>query len=434
MFIQLMLSLMVSCVAVFNVAQALPSVVTVIAGGGKDNTTASGIAATSAAIGGIGSIVADTNGNIFLTDIKSSVLKVNAAKILTAYAGSRIASGYQGDNGQATSALMKYPYGLALLANGDLYVTEYTNCVIRKIAANGIITTAAGQSGQCSTANGNEGVGTSATLKNPLGIAYNSFENSLYVSDLSGIRILSLNNQIISAFATGISFSAYYLYFDPIRNLYASNIYVSNSTINKFSSGSSSGTTFAGTSGLQSPGPIAGDTSGMIYIGDDATAKKVLACSSSTLCTTIDVSLDSSLTGLFVTTSNAMYVSSSKKVYLVTPSYPTQSPTLSPTRSPTLSPTGIPTLPPTRSPTAVPSRAPTFVPTQAPTRLPTALPTLKPTSTPTFRQTTSTIKDQSFRVEVTQVSVSLNYHSSFSFLTGLCDIYAWCLLGFDWYH
>jgi hypothetical protein len=245
-------------------------------------------------------------------------------------------------------------------------------------------------------------------LKSPLGIAYNSGENSLYVSDLSGIRVLSLNNQIISAFASGISFSAYYLYIDPSRNLYASNSFVSTSTINKFSSGSSSGTTFAGTSGLQAPGPIAGDTSGMIYIGDDATAKKVLACSSSTVCTTIDVTLDSSLSGLFVTTSNDMYVASSKKVYLVTPSYPTQIPTISPSKFPTLSPTGVPTLSPTRSPSANPTLSPSAVPSRTPTRLPTAMPTLTPSLTPTFRQTTSTVKDQSFRVDVTQVSVSSN--------------------------
>src|SRR5581483_6688873 len=50
---------------------------------------------------------------------------------------------YNGDGIQATSANLGYPYGLAVDAHGDLYISEQQGNRIRKVS-NGIITTVAG--------------------------------------------------------------------------------------------------------------------------------------------------------------------------------------------------------------------------------------------------------------------------------------------------
>jgi streptogramin lyase len=53
--------------------------------------------------------------------------------------------GYSGDGGPATLALLNYPSGIAFDAQGNLYIADYYNCVIRKVSATtGVITTVVG--------------------------------------------------------------------------------------------------------------------------------------------------------------------------------------------------------------------------------------------------------------------------------------------------
>ena len=52
--------------------------------------------------------------------------------------------GYYGDNGMATNAALDRPMGVALDGAGNLYIADSYNNRIRKVDANGIITTVAG--------------------------------------------------------------------------------------------------------------------------------------------------------------------------------------------------------------------------------------------------------------------------------------------------
>jgi hypothetical protein len=58
--------------------------------------------------------------------------------------------GFSGDGGQATSAQLNEPTGLAFDAEGDLYIADCLDNTVRKVS-NGIITTVAGTSppGSC---------------------------------------------------------------------------------------------------------------------------------------------------------------------------------------------------------------------------------------------------------------------------------------------
>ena len=81
-------------------------------------------------------------------------------------------------NGTGTSASFNYPYGIT--TNGtNLYVTETSNHLIRKIViSTGVVTTVAG-TGSSGSANG---TGTSASFNQPSGITTDG--TNLYVADL----------------------------------------------------------------------------------------------------------------------------------------------------------------------------------------------------------------------------------------------------------
>ena len=72
------------------------------------------------------------------------------AQIITTVAGNGTA-GYSGDGGPATSAQLNFSFGLAGVAvdtAGNLYIADNVNCRIRKVAADGTITTVAGNGTQ----------------------------------------------------------------------------------------------------------------------------------------------------------------------------------------------------------------------------------------------------------------------------------------------
>ncbi len=115
-----------------------------------------------------------------------SVLK---GQIITTIAGTGM-SGYSGDAGPATAATIHNPYGIAVDRSGNTYFVDYGNHVVRKIDASGVITTIAGTG-----ANGYNGDGiaaTSAMLNYPFGIAID-FAGNIYVADGSNNRIRKID-------------------------------------------------------------------------------------------------------------------------------------------------------------------------------------------------------------------------------------------------
>lgn len=98
----------------------------------------------------VGSIAADTNGNIYFTDpYLNQVRRVDAGTgVITTIAGNGT-YGYSGDSGPATAASIGGPLGIAIDNSGNVLVT--TAGYVRKIDASGIITTIAGLAGGDST-------------------------------------------------------------------------------------------------------------------------------------------------------------------------------------------------------------------------------------------------------------------------------------------
>src|SRR5207237_3249675 len=106
-------------------------------------------------------------------------------------------AGDSGDNGPATSATLSYATGLAVDANGNLFIADTYNGRVREVvAATGLIVTVAG-TGRLGFS-GENGDARSADLYFPYGVAIDTAASpNLYIAD-------SFNNRIrrVSAVST----------------------------------------------------------------------------------------------------------------------------------------------------------------------------------------------------------------------------------------
>ncbi len=147
----------------------------------------------------------DTSGNLYIADATAHrIRRIDSAGIITTFAGTA-ASGYAGDGGPATLALLMAPFGVAVDRQGNVYIADPPCNTIRKVTiATGIITTVAGTG--VSGFGGDGGPASAALLSNPEGIAVDTACN-LYISEHSNNRIRKVDTGgIITTFAgTGIA-------------------------------------------------------------------------------------------------------------------------------------------------------------------------------------------------------------------------------------
>ncbi|MCB4792387.1 MAG: carboxypeptidase regulatory-like domain-containing protein [Elusimicrobia bacterium] len=169
------------------------------AGTGTEDYSGDGGQATSAKLDTPRGVAVDATGNVYIVDqLNNRIRKVNTSGIISTFAGSGTA-GYSGDGGQAASAKLNYPFGVAADASGNVYIADTGNFVIRKVNPSGIISTFAGNG--TSGYSGDGGSASSAQLVQPVGIAADVSGN-VYIADQSGNRIRKVNTSgKISTFA-----------------------------------------------------------------------------------------------------------------------------------------------------------------------------------------------------------------------------------------
>lgn len=132
-------------------------------------------------------IAADSNGNLYVTDKQNHVVrKITPAGTVSTLAGK---PGVSGDvDGTGSAALFRYPHGITF-SGGALYVTDFQNSVIRKITLDGTVTTVAGAAEQAGSV---DGPGLRARFKQPAGISSDSSGN-LYVTDSGNYTIRKIS-------------------------------------------------------------------------------------------------------------------------------------------------------------------------------------------------------------------------------------------------
>ena len=112
--------------------------------------------------------------------VSSASFSVTApSQVINAVAGNGTA-GYTGDGGPAINATLNLPQGLALDKDGNLYIADTGNNVIRKISTSGVITTFAGNG--TAAYSGDGGLAASASLHEPNDVAVDS-KGNLYIAD-----------------------------------------------------------------------------------------------------------------------------------------------------------------------------------------------------------------------------------------------------------
>ena len=178
-----------------------------VVGTGLGGYTGDGGLATSAKIDEIGGIALDSAGNLYISDFSNDVIrKVNAiTNIITTIVGIGVA-GYGGDGGPATSASLKSPCGLAVDAAGNLYIADRDNERIRKVSPGGIITTVAGNG--TAGFSGDGGAATSAELNAPFGVALDS-SGDFYIADWSNNRVRKVSAGGVITTVAGSTFQGY---------------------------------------------------------------------------------------------------------------------------------------------------------------------------------------------------------------------------------
>lgn len=262
-------------------------------------STLAGVAGQIGSVDGAGSVArffsprdvaVDVSGNVYVADTANSTIrKMTSLGVVTTLAGSVGQAGSV--DGTGSAARFSGPSGVAVDALGNVYVADSANSTIRKITSLGVVTTLAGSAGQIGST---DGTGGAARFSAPYRLAVDAF-GDVYVADFgnSTIRRLASSGVVTTlagsagktGSADGTGSTARFSYPSGVAVDAMGNVYVAdnaNSTIRRLAS-SGVVTTLAGSAGqtgavdgaasaarFSSPSAVAVDTSGNVYVADTA--------------------------------------------------------------------------------------------------------------------------------------------------------------------
>lgn len=231
-------------------------------------------------------IAIDANNNVYVADssiTKSLISKITPNGVVTTLAGNGNVNSPV--DGQSTSASFRSPEGITVDKNGNVYVADTDNSLIRKITPSGYVTTVANNL----TQPWDNTDGALAKFYKPAGVVTDATGN-VYISDTGTHRIRKLTtNGLISSFAgytvrgndDGIGVVTRFSEPTGLAIDKNGNIYVADKANHKIRKITPSGTvsTFAGTtqgyadgnvttSQFYWPKDVAIDASGNVYVAD----------------------------------------------------------------------------------------------------------------------------------------------------------------------
>ena len=155
--------------------------ITTVAGNGTRGYEGDGNLAINAKINYALGVTVDASGNLYIADTGNHVIrKVDTSGNISTLAGSTDgSSGY--NEGSGGEAKFNYPSTLATDSKGNVYVTDSSNNRVRKITPGGVVSTVAGN-GNRGYENSEDFAALTSAITAPYGIALDANDN-IYLSD-----------------------------------------------------------------------------------------------------------------------------------------------------------------------------------------------------------------------------------------------------------
>jgi sugar lactone lactonase YvrE len=202
--------------------------ISTIAGTGTFGLSGDGGPATAAEVAEVQGARFDAAGNLYVAQCgPAAIRKIDTAGIITTVAGTGI-DGFSGDGGPATSAQLNCASGVATDAAGELFIADYLNNRIRKVGANGVITTIAGNGTPGFTGDGGPAVSAEINFPNDVDV---DAAGNVYIADSGNNRVRKIDtNGLITTVVGGLNNAGSAgvnapsaLAFDAAANLYFSD-------------------------------------------------------------------------------------------------------------------------------------------------------------------------------------------------------------------
>jgi len=279
--------------ASYRVRKVTPDgIISTFAGNGRFGFSGDGGPATTAQLSVWGLAFDDDAGDLYIADGISHIRKVTQDGIITTIAGTGSA-GFSGDGFPAVSAQFNAPSGIAIDHAGNLYIADTQNHRLRKISANGIISTIAG-SGAPGILLGSNRSATMSQLDLPVAVLPDD-QGNVYIADFPStgyglLRKVDVQGRIFTVAGAGSpgdggsAIAAQFASPEAVAAGNAGNVYVSDRVARRIRRIDAGGmiTTVAGdgeegylgdggpaiAAPLNSPQGIAVDPAGNLYIAD----------------------------------------------------------------------------------------------------------------------------------------------------------------------
>jgi sugar lactone lactonase YvrE len=136
-------------------------------------------------------VAVDTAGYVYVADFNNNLIrKISPSGAVTTLAGLAGPYGYGSSDGIGDAARFRGPWGIAVDSAGNVYVGDYGNATVRKITPAGVVSTLAGSAGSFGYG---DGIGRAALFHEPAGVAVDANGN-VYVADVFNFAIRKISS------------------------------------------------------------------------------------------------------------------------------------------------------------------------------------------------------------------------------------------------